>query len=137
MQAEIYRVQAATKLITNHDAVTKFCLRAKGTPGKHFTAALADPYAKPNLDYEGPVAAALALTAHALLEGTDAAEGGVGAAEWLGADAGTRAESAEAVRECLGYMRDRVGVPRDMQLPAARQLRAHLNWAIDLAEARV
>ena len=26
---------------------------------------------------------------------------------------------------------DRVGVPRDLPLPAARQLRAHLNWLID------
>ena len=29
------------------------------------------------------------------------------------------------------YLRDRVGVPRDLPLPAARQLRAHLNWLID------
>ena len=29
------------------------------------------------------------------------------------------------------YLRDRVGVPRDMRYPAARQLRAHLNWLID------
>jgi glutathione S-transferase len=29
------------------------------------------------------------------------------------------------------YLRDRVGVPRDMRFPAARQLRAHLNWVID------
>lgn len=30
-----------------------------------------------------------------------------------------------------GYLRNRVGVPRDLPLPAARQLRAHCNWLID------
>jgi glutathione S-transferase len=39
-------------------------------------------------------------------------------------------EYAGAVISSLAYMRDRVGVPRDMKLPAARQLRAHLNWSI-------
>lgn len=29
------------------------------------------------------------------------------------------------------YMRDRIGVPRDLPYPAARQLRAHMNWFID------
>lgn len=33
------------------------------------------------------------------------------------------------------YLRDRVGVPRDMKFPAARQLRAHLNWLIDTLQS--
>ena len=28
-------------------------------------------------------------------------------------------------------MRDRVGVPRDLKFPEARQLRAHLNWMLE------
>ena len=45
-------------------------------------------------------------------------------------DAGDRA----AVRECLAYLRERVGVPRDMSYPAARCLRATLNWVSDALE---
>ena len=36
---------------------------------------------------------------------------------------------------CLAYLRDRVGVPRDMPAPAAAALRAHLNWAIAMCRA--
>ena len=36
--------------------------------------------------------------------------------------------------DALAYLRDRVGVPRDMKYPAARQLRAHLNWFVDALE---
>ena len=35
------------------------------------------------------------------------------------------------VHRCLAYLRDRIGVPRDMGQAAALSLRAHLNWAID------
>ena len=35
------------------------------------------------------------------------------------------------VADCLHYLRDRVGVPRDMSLPAAQHFRARLNWAAD------
>ena len=48
-------------------------------------------------------------------------------------DAVTRGDvlaAAPAVKS-LAYLRDRVGVPRDMSYPAARQFRAYLNWAID------
>jgi glutathione S-transferase len=35
-----------------------------------------------------------------------------------------------ALQISLAYLRDRIGVPRDMSYPAARQFRAHLNWMI-------
>ena len=38
---------------------------------------------------------------------------------------------------CLGYLRDRVGVPRDMGAAAARELRAELNWAIEVCSETV
>lgn len=63
----------------------------------------------------------LRAVAHALLRGTNDSTIKLGEGPYAG---------AEAVAS-LSYLRDRVGVPRDLPLPAARQLRAHLNWAID------
>ena len=64
--------------------------------------------------------AGLRAVAHALLKGTDRntirlADGPLAGAETVAS---------------LEYLRDRVGVPRDLPLPAARQLRAHLNLII-------
>lgn len=127
----IYRVQAAAKLAGNHEAVARFALRAVGSAGKHFTAPLADPYAKPDLEYEEAMNYALACTADALLQGPETTQQSVGDGAWLGKDNAERARAAAAVIASLEYLRDRVGVPRDMQLPAARQFRAHLNLVID------
>lgn len=39
---------------------------------------------------------------------------------------------SDGVVPSLIYIRDRVGVPKDVSLPVARQLRAHFNWAIKM-----
>lgn len=65
--------------------------------------------------------------AHALLVGVEGKQQGAAAlvaSENEPWPAGPVAESAR-------YLRDRVGVPRDLPFTAARQLRAHLNWLID------
>jgi glutathione S-transferase len=38
----------------------------------------------------------------------------------------------EGVLSSLIYLRDRIGVPRDLPLASGRYLRAYLNWAIDV-----
>ena len=38
-------------------------------------------------------------------------------------------ETMDDILASLAYVRDPVGVPRDLPLAAGRQLGAHLNWA--------
>ena len=42
------------------------------------------------------------------------------------------ASSKDGVASSLEYVRDRVGVPRDLPLAAGRYLRAYLNWGVDV-----
>lgn len=117
------RHEAAHKLINNASNIVKFACRGAGEPGrKQFGAPLADPYAVPNLNYQGQVDECLRHVAQALIDGS------AGPTE----PSSNTSSEAKAVRKCLEYLRDRVGVPRDMSYPAAMQLRAHLNWCIDL-----
>ena len=133
---EMDRVEAAAKLVGNHDAVTRFAARGCGKAGARPVAApLSDPTAVPGEAHLPAVDAALRRVALELLDGTAHEDG-------VGGDAGTGAKDADG-RSPAGpprirwrTLRDRVGVPRDLPLPAARQLRAHLNWYIDrLADA--
>ncbi len=71
---------------------------------------------------------AMRHVAHALLVGADANQRGADAlpngSSGSGAGQGFEGEPAAAA---LAYVRDRIGVPRDFPLPAARQLCAHFN----------
>lgn len=132
------RLQAAAKLVSNHEAVTKFALRGVGKPGpRPVSAPLADPTAIPGMDHEAEVDAALRHVAHALLLGPETAATLAAISEpcddFIEASPGHL--SGAPVEPSLAYLRDRVGVPRDLPFPAARQLRAHLNWFIDLLAA--
>ena len=122
------RHEAAYKLTSNFKAVSRFAARGAGTPGGWSgpgKAELADPYAKPNEEYIEPVDACLRHVANALIDGADAAEAAA-KADLKGIDANGK------LADCLVYLRDRVGVPRDMGQAAAVALRSHLNWAIGL-----
>ena len=125
---EAARHEAAYKLIHNAKNVARFAARGASPPGGWMgpgKAELADPYAKPNDDFVAPVDVCLRHTAAALLDGTDA----VAAA--AKADLGeANGDPDSALTDCLAYLRDRVGVPRDMSQGAAVMLRSHLNWAI-------
>ena len=122
-------VEAAHRVSQNHAAIARFMARGAGrgggwSVGRPDRSALADPYAKPNEDVVATIDAVLAVAVCVLLDGADPADAH---AEAL-ADAVGDAPKQD-VAKCLRYLRDRVGVPRDMSYPAARCLRGTLNWA--------
>lgn len=126
---EIDRLLAARKLVSNHEAVTRFALRGPGRPGaRPVSAPLSDPNAVPAMEYFAEVDAALRHVAFALLHNGG---GEACSAPEVVKEPGPNRLDAGPVVAALEYLRDRVGVPRDLALPAARQLRAHLNWMID------
>ena len=134
-----------------------------GTPSFH--AELADPNAEPNEELLSPVDLALRHVTAKLLDGDvddwseDAAArdlcGSVdpnaplmeGWGEYDDDDDGPPYFNNDETGEvrysapsgqlecCLAYLRDRVGVPRDMGAAAAMWLRATLNWAVDVARS--
>ncbi|KAG1673093.1 hypothetical protein FOA52_013163 [Chlamydomonas sp. UWO 241] len=126
---ELDRLEAAAKMIKNHVNVTRFALRGAGKPGSRpVSAPLADPTAAPALQHVDAMDAGLRSVVHALLVGADAQRV---SAHAMQVSASASGHPADPVISSAEYMRDRVGVPRDMRFPAARQLRAHLNHLID------
>ena len=114
------RLEAAYKLVANHKAVVRFALRGAGKPGpKKFQAPLADPTAIPEEKYTSDMDAVLRRLTFLLIDG----EGAPQLTSQTGLDAATKF----ALDKSLEYLCQRIGVPRDMSFPAARQLRAHIN----------
>ena len=138
--ATLDRVEAAAAVIGNRDAVVRFAARGCGKLGNRPVAApLSDPTATPDDASVPAVDAALRRVCAELLS-ADGAQPGVTVSSGRvsssseGREPGGSSAKGFAGKETaasLAYLRDRVGVPRDMKYPAARQLRAHLNWFID------
>jgi len=135
-----FGTEAAWALAKNHAAITKFCCRAAGgdvgnwARGNPTKCELSDPYAKSSEDLNGIVSALLCEVATTLLHGpAEQKAPGAALAEAVRrtvATSGIPHQHLESVATCLAYLRDRVGVPRDMSTPAAKLLRAHLGEAI-------
>ncbi|GAX18073.1 glutathione S-transferase [Fistulifera solaris] len=126
------RMMAAWKLAGNGGKVTVFAARGgpKGAknPRKTFGAPLADPYAASDDSIVPYVDAALRVVCQVLA----AVDEEMPASHWKDLlQKAIPTQQTEGVVSSLAYLRDRVGVPRDLPLASARYLRAYLNWAID------
>lgn len=109
-------------------------LRALGRQGPQYRSDLADPYNVPDQFAAPEVDVAYRLLIMALLRGREAVEPLIKKEIALGDTlyGEGAAKGRSRIVKCLNYLRERVGVPRDMTLPEARQLRGHLTWMVDL-----
>jgi len=97
--------------------------RGAKNPRKAFQAPLADPYAEPDEEVLPFVDSVLRVVCEALL--TEQSQIQRQLTDFV------PKHLKDDVIQSLVYLRERVGVPRDMPFAAARQLRAYLNMAID------
>ncbi|KAL7566886.1 hypothetical protein ACA910_021373 [Epithemia clementina (nom. ined.)] len=141
LMATACRSMAAWKLANNGAKVAQFAARGgpqgSKNPRKTFSAPLADPYAAPDEKIQPLVDAALRVICAALMDTNSNENNQVNGlpnssyAALLRETVGDSRDGRLGVVSSLEYLRDRVGVPRDLPLAAARYLRAYLNWGID------
>ena len=159
------RFEAAYQLIREHEKIVPFASRGAGEEGRpSYHAQLSDPYAEPNEDFLVPIDICLRHVTWSLIGGINVAfqnakrdmagkcdsadqaelrpnwdeyQDATGQIYWWNEVTGESTWTAPTrqIDTCLAYLRDRIGVPRDLSEPAAMQLRAHLNWAIELCRS--
>jgi glutathione S-transferase len=122
--------EAVERLSFNHEAIVAFAARGAGKKGiPSYSAPLSDPNAVPNDSVKTSVDACLRILSLAMLNGIDSVSKEMDVlVDTLMKYGGS--DHVKNVVASLSYLRDRIGVPRDMRLPAARQLRGHLNYMI-------
>jgi len=132
------RLEVLYRLSNNHEAIAKFAARGAGRAGfPSYSAPLADPNASSNDNVITSVDAVLRIISTILLDDT------IDVTTTLPKEEISNEMKllADKINDCgekystdvvnsLIYLRDRIGVPRDMKLPSARLLRAYLNYSI-------
>jgi glutathione S-transferase len=138
MMSVACRNMAAWKLASNGMNVAKFASRGgpKGAKNirKTFQAPLADPYAEPDVNIQPTVDAALRVVCAALMDTSLSSSSSSSLVSDIYATSLRQVvplTEVEGVSSSFRYLRDRIGVPRDLPLASARYLRAYLNWGID------
>jgi glutathione S-transferase len=136
LMAQACRQMAGWKLSSNGQNVAKFAARGGSAgsknPRKSFGAELADPYAESDVSVIPHVDNVLRVVCEGLLGEENTEQGHMAYLKSLEDKVRSvvPSDKKKDVISSLAYLRDRVGVPRDLPLASARQLRAHLNWAI-------
>jgi len=134
--AKACRSMASWKLASNGPSISIFSARGgpsgANNPRKTFGAQLADPYAESDTTVVDAVDAALRVTGLALQDIEDHYGDALPTSKYTKMlKAAVPKQQTKGVISSLQYLRDRIGVPRDLPLASARYLRAYLNWAID------
>ena len=118
---------AVRNCIGNFENIVNFAARGCGQKGfPQVSAALSDPNAISNINYKNEIDISLRFILHTMLINEYNHNDNIEINEMLNSF-----NKVELIK-CLEYFRDRIGVPRDMYIHSARQLRAHLNYFIEL-----
>lgn len=126
--------EAVERVSFNAKNIVKFASRGAGKKGMPpVMAALSDPNAVGNEAVQVTVDTLLRVICIVMLDESqriDMESFVKETASIIKKEAGN--DMTTGVMNSLVYLRDRVGVPRDMRLPAAKLFRANLNWAIGI-----